>query len=56
MLIISSGMPKSGSTFVFNLINDLLISSGYKDTKKIMKRYKLKHLLMREGDIFGICI
>ncbi len=48
MLIISGGMPKSGSALCFNLINEILISNGYSDTRKIREEYNLQDVILAD--------
>ena len=45
MLIISAGLPKSGSGWFFNLINDLLIEYGFNDVRELKKTFKLDNVL-----------
>jgi len=45
MLIISAGMQKSGSGWLFNLINDLLIASGFDDVRSLKDKYHLDSVL-----------
>jgi len=44
-LIISAGMPRAGSGWYYNLIHDLIISSGGQDARQIRKKYHLERLL-----------
>ncbi|HEX8312990.1 MAG TPA: sulfotransferase domain-containing protein [Chthoniobacteraceae bacterium] len=39
MLIISSGMPKSGSTYLFHLLNGLVVAAGYPNSMESRKRH-----------------
>ena len=45
MLIISAGMPKSGSGLIFNILNELLILSGFNDVRSIKSDYHLEPYL-----------
>lgn len=45
MLIVSAGMQKSGSAYIYNIINDLLIECGGADARIITKKYGLDHIL-----------
>jgi len=45
MIVISAGMPKSGSGYIFNLMNDLVISSGGSDVRAIKDKYHLENIL-----------
>ncbi len=53
MLIISAGMQKSGSAYIYNLINDILIISGGKDTREIKEKYKLNKLMKWHNNNIG---
>lgn len=46
MLIVSAGMPKSGSGWYYNLTNDLLIAAGQPDAREIRERHELQHVLL----------
>ena len=41
MIILSTGMPRAGSGWYYNLTNDLIIAAGYQDGHKIRQRYHL---------------
>ena len=45
MLIISAGLPKSGSGWFFNLVNDLLIEYGFNDVRELKKTFQLDNVL-----------
>lgn len=45
MIVLSSGMPKSGSGYYFNLTNDLLSSAGHKDIRQLKEKHRLESLL-----------
>jgi len=45
MIVISAGMPKSGSGYIFNLMNDLVISAGGSDVRFIKDKYHLENTL-----------
>jgi hypothetical protein len=47
MLVICASMPKSGSAYIYNLLNDLLIAYGLNDVRRIKLDYKLGDLLTR---------
>lgn len=49
MFIVSIGMKKSGSAYLYNIVNDLLIEAGHKDARQIKERHKL-HQLMKWGN------
>ena len=44
-LIISAGMPRAGSGWYYNLVHDLVVSSGGQDAREIRKQYFLQQLL-----------
>jgi hypothetical protein len=44
-LIVSVGMPRSGSGWHFNLVHDLIVASGGKDARWIRHRYHLGSIL-----------
>ncbi len=44
-LIISAGMPRAGSGWYYNLVHDLVVSSGGQDAREIRKHYFLQQLL-----------
>jgi hypothetical protein len=45
MIIISAGMQKSGSAYVYNIINDLLVHAGHGDAREIKEKHKLEKVL-----------
>lgn len=45
VLIISAGLPKSGSALYFNLTNDLLIAAGGRDVRELKARFRLEDIL-----------
>lgn len=46
-------MQKSGSAYIYNLINDLLISSGYNDARDIKEKYGLEEVMMWHNNNIG---
>lgn len=50
MLILSVGLPKSGSAWYYNLTNDLIAAGGGHDARVVRQRYDL-HPIMK----FGTC-
>jgi len=52
MLIVSSGMQKSGSAYIYNVINDLLIKSGKTDAREIKEKYQLANMRWYNNNIF----
>lgn len=53
MLIISAGMQKSGSAFIYNIINELEIISGNPDAREIKNRYFLKYIMQMRNNNIG---
>ncbi|MDQ3112240.1 MAG: hypothetical protein M3R17_20335 [Bacteroidota bacterium] len=45
MIVISAGMQKSGSAYVYNIINDLLVHGGHGDARQVKEKYKLDDVL-----------
>jgi len=45
MIILSTGMPRAGSGWYYNLTNDLMMAAGYQDGRKIRQRYHLERVL-----------
>jgi hypothetical protein len=41
MLIVSAGMPKSGSAYFYNVLNGLLVAAGFPDARAIKDKYGL---------------
>ena len=50
MIVISVGMQKSGSAFIYNLINDLLAASGHCDAREIKKIEQLDEVLLHHNN------
>lgn len=50
MLILVVGMPKSGSSWYYNLTNDALVAAGYQDSRAIRDKYGLHDILK-----FDVC-
>ena len=44
MLIVSAGMVKSGSAYIYNLINDALIKGGFVDARAVKADLKLHNI------------
>ena len=53
MLIISAGMQKSGSGYLYNLINDLAIAAGNADARAIKQRRRLEHIMQQHNNNIG---
>ena len=45
MIVVSAGMQKSGTSWYFNLTNDLLIAGGYQDIHVIRQKFRLHSIL-----------
>ena len=45
MIILSVGMPRAGSGWYYNLTNDLMLTSGAQDARRIRKKYHLQGIL-----------
>ena len=52
MLVVSAGMQKSGSAYLYNIINDLLVVAGNADARGIKSKYKLDDIV-QIADISG---
>ena len=45
MIILSAGMPRAGSGWFYNLMNDLVLAGGGQDGRRIRQRYHLGSIL-----------
>ncbi|MFZ1323348.1 MAG: sulfotransferase domain-containing protein [Ignavibacteria bacterium] len=55
MLVISSGMQKSGTAYFYNVLNDLLIESGSANARNIKDEFSLENILKdNNNNIDGI--
>lgn len=45
MIVLSAGLPKSGSAWYFNLTNDLLVAAGHQDVRAVRQRYHLHSVI-----------
>jgi hypothetical protein len=45
MIILSVGMPRAGSGWYYNLTNDLMLSCGAQDARRIRQRFHLQNIL-----------
>jgi hypothetical protein len=50
MFVLCAGMQKSGTAWYFNLINEILVSSGYESVRSIRKKYRLKSVINIPND------
>jgi hypothetical protein len=53
MLIMVAGMEKSGSALFYNIINDLLVASGFHDARMIKKKYRIEDLMQWHNNNIG---
>lgn len=53
MIIISAGMQKSGSAYIYNLINDILISSGKPDAREVKEKNGLNDVMKWHNNNVG---
>jgi hypothetical protein len=53
MLVISAGMQKSGSGYIYNVINDLLVTSGHKDARTIKDKYGFHEIMKWHNNNIG---
>ena len=54
MILISAGMPKSGSAYVYNILNELENVSGNADARQIKIKYNLGHLMKWHNKLFRL--
>lgn len=45
MIVLSVGMPRAGSGWHYNLVHDLMKTTGCADAHEIRERYRLQHIL-----------
>ncbi len=45
MVLVSAGMPKSGTGYIYNMLNDIFVLSGMCDAREIKRKYKLGPIL-----------
>ena len=45
MIVLSVGMPRAGSGWHYNLIHDLMETTGCADARDIRERYRLQRIL-----------
>jgi hypothetical protein len=53
MIVISAGMPKSGSAYVYNILNELEYSAGNADARHIKSKYRMDHLMKWHNNNIG---
>ena len=44
MIVVSAGMPRSGTGWVYQLTNELLVASGQPSSEQIRKRFSHKNI------------
>jgi hypothetical protein len=45
MIVLSVGLPKSGSAWYYYMTNDLLVAAGHEDAGAVKERYNLQNIL-----------
>src|SRR6266498_3151143 len=54
MIILSVGMPRAGSGWHYNLVHDLMKSTGCADTREIREKYRLQNILTEVNCNIGV--
>ncbi|MGZ9221095.1 MAG: sulfotransferase domain-containing protein [Anaerolineales bacterium] len=54
MIVLSVGMPRAGSGWHYNLIHDLMKTSGAVDARDIREKYRLKNILTEVNCNIGV--
>jgi hypothetical protein len=54
MIVLSVGMPRAGSGWHYNLIHDLMETTGYVDARDIRERYRLQRILTEVNCNIGV--
>jgi len=54
MIVLSVGMPRAGSGWHYNLIHDLMKTTGCADAPEIRERYRLHHILTEVNCNIGV--
>ncbi|MBX3036982.1 MAG: sulfotransferase domain-containing protein [Anaerolineales bacterium] len=54
MIVLSVGMPRAGSGWHYNLINDLMMTNGAADARVIREKYKLQNILTEVNCNIGV--
>ncbi|MCE7860521.1 MAG: hypothetical protein DYG86_12135, partial [Chloroflexi bacterium CFX2] len=54
MIVLSVGMPRAGSGWHYNLIHDLMKTTGCADARDIRERYKLQKILTEVNCNIGV--
>jgi hypothetical protein len=53
VILISAGMPRAGTAWFFNMMNDLVVSAGFDDVRNLREHYQLHHLMVGENCRIG---
>lgn len=54
MIVLSVGMPRAGSGWHYNLIHDLMKTTGCADARRIRERYRLQEILTEVNCNIGV--
>jgi hypothetical protein len=54
MIVLSVGMPRAGSGWHYNLVNDLMKTTGCADARDIRERYRLQNILTEVNCNIGV--
>lgn len=54
MIVLSVGMPRAGSGWHYNLVHDLMKTTGCADAREIRERYRLQHILTEVNCNIGV--
>lgn len=54
MIVLSVGMPRAGSGWHYNLIHDLMKTTGCADAREIRERYRLQNILTEVNCNIGV--
>jgi hypothetical protein len=54
MIVLSAGMPRAGSGWHYNLIHDLMKTTGCAEAREIRERYRLQHILTEVNCNIGV--
>ncbi len=54
MIILSVGMPRAGSGWHYNLVHDLMKSTGCADAREIREKYRLQNILTEVNCNIGV--
>ena len=54
MIVLSVGMPRAGSGWHYNLVHDLMKTTGSADAREIRERYRLQHIVTEVNCNIGV--